>query len=408
MKMMKLSLAAAVAVAGLSTSASAQALTDAIQGVEISGSVEYRMEHRSTESGGVDSASTNGENAKIVVAGKTKVNDSLSFATKAVVNGQGYSQDDSTKPTQGSANINVAKFIYTAGSTNVIAGMQELATPWTDAGDGARANGVLATMGMGSVTLAAAHFRNSQMGIDSTANLNSNNLTALAAIGSAGPVGYQVWYLGISDDGNDKLTDGTTTDLDASAANSSVNNGGDALAVLLNGKFGPVALDASYASLEEDNNNNGAAGVKKQTLTKLVAAADLGMAKLTVGAAKGGDDGNLVVFDPDAKAGFQGWNIRAGSTTQADFGAYLLQADVPVGPTSLRLQYVDAEFDDAATATTNTEVNELVAQVTYKMSKNFTTYLRYGMLDKDVKTVATGNTVNSEQDRVRLSLKYTF
>ena len=77
----KLSLVAAVAV----TSLSANTLENAIKDVKFGGSVEYRMESRSV----TNTPSTTGENAKIVVNIKTKVNDSLSFASQGVLNTQG-------------------------------------------------------------------------------------------------------------------------------------------------------------------------------------------------------------------------------------------------------------------------------------------------------------------------------
>ena len=392
-KMIKLSLVAAVAVAGLTTSASAQKLTDAIQGVDFGGSVEYRMEHRSFDPA---ASSTNGENLKLVVKGKVKVNDSVTFNALAVTNNQANPQSDATSTTQGSPTVNIAAFTYKTGALSVTAGMQALNTPWTHAADGARANGVLATYGMGSVTLAAAHFRDSQQGIDSNANINSNNASAVAAIGKAGPVGYQVWYMDISDQGNN------------AAASSSLPSGGDALAVLLNGKIGPVALDASYAYLDGDTDTDGVDSLKKQTLTKLVASMKVGSVKLTAGMADGGKDGDLVTFDSDAKVGFQGWNVRTGKAGQFDASAYMAAVAVPVGATTVSLTYVDAEYDDAAVAVNETDASEVIAQVTYKMSKNFTTYLRYAQVDTDTKVKATGVATSADFDRTRLSLKYTF
>ena len=398
-KMIKLSLVAAVAVTGLTTSASAQNLEDAIKGVQFSGSVEYRMEHRDKETqvgtaAASENASTNGENAKIVLAGKTNVNDSVAFSTKAVLNSQASSQADSIKNTQGALSVNVAKFTYTNDALTVTAGMQELATPWTDAGDGARANGLLATYNVGPVTLAAAHFRNTQMGIDRTATLNADNLSAIAAIGTVGPVNYQAWYLDISAENDAAVnSDGV----------SALPQGGDALALLASAKVGPVSVDASYASLEGENDT-----LKKQTLAKVIVSGNVGGVTLVAGAADGGKDGDLVTFDPDAKVGFESWMIRAGQAGQFDLGAYTAAVVVPVGPVSVKLQYTDAEFDDAAIATTNTDINEILAQVTYKMSKNFTTYLRYAQVDQDSKVIATNVNTNTETDRVRLSLKYTF
>ena len=379
-KMIKLSLVAAVAVAGLTTTSSAQALTEAIKNVDFSGSVEYRMEHR-TYDGDVAVAdhSTTGENAKVVLKVKTKVNDSLTFNALAVVNGQASSQGNSTGSTQGSPNINVAKFTYTTGALNVTAGMMELKTPWTDAGDGARANGILATYNLGAATLAAAHFRDSQAGIDAHANFSGSDLNALAVLGKAGPVGYQLWYLDITDE---KVTNPGALTL-----------GGNALALLLNAKFGPVALNFSHATLKGDNDS-----LDKQKLTKLIATIDAGPVTVVLGAAKGGADGDLVTTDPDAAVGFESWNIRAGQGGSENLKAYTAAVVAPVGPVSVKAQYTTAKPFSSSDA----KVKETLLQISYKMSKNFNTYLR--LADVNFNEAAG----DADFKRARLSLKYTF
>ncbi len=401
-KMIKLSLVAAVAVAGLTTSASAQKLTDAIQGVDFSGMVEYRMEHRDTEAKNavVPAASTNGENVKIVLKGKVAVNDSVTFNTVAVVNRQNASQGDSVASTQGAANINVAKFTYTSGPLAVTAGMQELATPWTSAGNGARANGILATYGMGSVTLAGAMFRDAQQGIFTNVGTNSANINAVAALGSAGPVNYAVWYAMINEEN------------DATPMFGNNRGGLDALSVTLGGKFGPVSVDASYATLDEDGADAVNGKLLKQSLAKLMVSGKVGSVKLTAGLVDGGKDGELVSFTTTgSSAMFEAWNVAAGAGTGSNLNAYTLRADVPVGPVSVALQYTEMDFDNNygnTVATTNTDVDEILAQVTYKMSKNFTTYLRYAQVDTKNTPVGGGLSTGVDMDRARLSLKYTF
>jgi hypothetical protein len=396
-KMVRLSLVAAVAVAGFGTSASAKSLTDAIQNVDVSGLVRYRIGNKKTETATTTKSTT--EHVKIVLGLKSKVNDNITAAVKAVMADTADNGDTAGK--DNTATFNVAKFTYANNGNTATVGTMELATPWTDAANGARANGLLATTNLGSVTLAGAYFRDSQMGTDksadvngnaNSANLNSNILTALAAIGSAGGVSYQAWYLNIADP---KDEDGTTSTLG--------DKGGDATALLLNSKFGPVSVNASYASLDPD-----VTGVKKQTLTKVIASGKVNNVTLVAGMADGGKDGDLVTFDPDAKVGFQSWNIRAGQGKQCDLSAYTVAAVVPAGAVSVKLQYTDAEFDDAATATKETDVDEKLIQISYKMSKNFNTYIRYADVDQDVKTVATGTTANTNIKRTRIELAYKF
>lgn len=227
-----MSLIAAVAVTGMTSTVCAKPAEEIIKGVDFSGSVEYRMENRTT-----NNAHTSGENVKVVLGVKTPVNDKVTFDAVALVNSQATAATDATANTQGAPSINVAKFTYNAGFANIVAGMQQLDTPWTDAADGARANGVLALIPAGGVTVAAAHFRDSQQGIEATAAINSNDLTALAAIGKAGMVSYQAWYLNINPSSNNTQV----------LATNALPSGGTALALLVDADFGVAKVNASYA-----------------------------------------------------------------------------------------------------------------------------------------------------------------
>ena len=395
-KMMKLSLVAAVAVAGFSTSASASSMENAIKNTTIGGYVRYRFNDTYSDAANSDSSS---EQVKVLATIKSKVNDNVTAVVQGLaVNGQDNGEvvhysDATTGNTVGGMDVSAANFVYTNGAASVTVGLQALATPWTDAADGARANGVLGTYNLGSVTLAAAYFRDSRQGGDKNANIDANELGAVAAIGKAGPVSYQAWYLKISS----IATDGT-----ANGAGSSLAQGGDAVALLANAKFGPVAVDASYASLDGDDLPD------KQTLSKVVVTGDLGVATLVGGYAVGGKDGDLVTFDPDAKVGFESpVAVRAGKGGQYDLDAYTAAVVVPVGAVAIKAQYTDATYYSATvhTALNEMEVDESLIQVSYKMSKNFSSYVRYAMVDYNKNAETAGN---ADKDVARIELKYTF
>jgi predicted porin len=53
------------------------------------------------------------------------------------------------------------------------------------------------------------------------------------------------------------------------------------------------------------------------------------------------------------------------------------------------------------------EEEELYAQLVYKMSKNLSTYVRYGTYTKDT-TVSGTKTENNDDTRGRLQVEYTF
>jgi hypothetical protein len=157
-KMIKMSLVAAVAVAGLTTTSSAAKLEDAIKNTTIGGFVRYRVGEKAVEKTVGTNAATNTnaqtEQVKIVVKMKSKVNDKVTSLVQ-VVNVQ--NQKDSVAVD--AAKVQMANFTYANNGTTVIAGLQALATPWTDVGDGARANGVLALKNLGAVTVAGGYFR---------------------------------------------------------------------------------------------------------------------------------------------------------------------------------------------------------------------------------------------------------
>jgi hypothetical protein len=302
-----------------------------------------------------------------VLGTKSKVNDKVTASLKFVgVLTQG---DDVTT---GAPGLNVAKFTYAANGATVTAGLMELATPWTDAGDGARANGLLATKGLGGVTLAAAYFRDSQMGGDKTVDLEGNNIGALAIIGKAGPVAYQAWFAQIGSDRS--ATSGTA-----------LPEGATALALLADIKAGPATINASYASLEGENDS-----LDEQTLAKAIVTVPAGPVTIVAGMAVGGEDGDLVTFDPDAKVGFESWQIRAGKGLN-DLEATTVAIVAPVGGVKLKAQMTTATANDDAVDET-----EVLLQASYKMSKNFGGYLRYATLDQ------------ADNTRTRLEIKYTF
>jgi len=180
-----------------------------------------------------------------------------------------------------------------------------------------------------------------------------------------------------------------------------LRNGGTAMALLATVKAGPATIDASYASLEGDSGTNGIK-LKKQTLSKAIVSVPAGGVTVVAGMAKGGNDGDLVTFDSDAKVGFEGWNVRAGKAGQDDLSAYTGAVVVPVGSLKVKAQYTSAEYDDKANNKTDLKVDEMMLQADFSLAKNFGGYLRYATVDFNDKAG------DGDFNRCRLSLKYTF
>ena len=139
-KFTKLSLVAAVAVAGL-TSASAKPLEEAIKNVDVSGTVTYRYDNFGDDNG---EGQLNQDNKyKINLNLSSKVNDYVTFNSRFNVVSPGLESnndfagmgknDPDLKPEVG---LSQAYFGFTGiANTTVNVGKQGLATPWTVATD---------------------------------------------------------------------------------------------------------------------------------------------------------------------------------------------------------------------------------------------------------------------------------
>jgi hypothetical protein len=378
-KFAKLSLVAAVAVAGLSTSASAVALEEAIKGVDVSGYVRYRMNNvednkKTTEA----SASSNTNEYKISLGAKIPVNDNVKAKVALSVKGTTDNQDDNANDgdddtAAGAAkpgvSVKCANFTYTAGKTSVTAGQMAIKTPIS--GADAYGTGALALSSMGNVTLAAGYFLNS----DSTDTLADNmDITAAAAIGSFGPVNAQAWYFNVED----ALDSLVFTQVD--------------------GKVGPVSVKAQYAVASTDKDLNDAGVSKDGYFTGIEVAAKVANIDLSAGYTTRGDvaDSAPVTVEYDASYIGTGENLE----TEQDAGAdtVFVAASTSFGAISAGIEYSDQEISE-----TKTESKETVLRAGYKMSKNFKVSTFYSMLETDVNGA---NTVDS--DHARLEVKYSF
>ena len=232
-KIAKLSLVAAVAVAGF-TSANAQSLEEAIKGVETSGSVVYRYNDYNNDVVGKESAQTN--NYKIAANLASKVNEDVKLNTRFIVgNGanSGFAQlgnntntaanntsDIANKDTGADITLSNVYFGYTGlKNTTVNVGKQGLTTPWTVAVDSdnneQNGTGILALSTVGPVTLAGAFFNQTNLdasgdaviaGTTSGKSVSATSLfkgdediATVGAIVAAGPVTLDAWYLDAQD-----------------------------------------------------------------------------------------------------------------------------------------------------------------------------------------------------------------
>lgn len=421
-KISKLSLVAAVAVAGFST-ANAQPLEEAIKNVDVSGSVVYRYNDYSNDE--TDSSDVK-NNYKIAASLSSKVNEDLKFNSRFVIGGadSGYATLDSSD--NGDQNVDVtlsnAYFGYTGiANTTVNVGKQGLTTPWTVAVDSDNneqtGTGILALSTVGPVTAAAAYFNQTNLDKSSDAKISA--------------LGHDIKLTDLANEKNGASTTGLPLDTPA------MDGGKDVVTAGLIGTFDVVTLDAWYLDLDEtfDSYTIGAKADFKfdggkigldaryvslslddrlQTLTGL--AEDNALAKFSLTGNVGivnakvvygwtDKDGGLTAADNDANTTINGWNTTINGKADADYWQTTLGVNV-IDNLNLSANYNNLQYTNFGSD--EVEEEELYAQLTYKMSKNFNTYIRYGTYTKEWASGANNGDEINDDTRGRLQVEYTF
>jgi reverse gyrase len=160
-----MSLAAAVAVAGLTSTVSAKNLEDAIKGVEVSGYIDYRKEYRAQENGGSFDVNEYSVNVTTV----TKVNDMVTATLSAGFDEVVLDNVDATLGTtrtspadldqSATVGVDQAFFTFNMGMATVMAGKQNIPSVFVDQSDTVKQGaGVVALVkAADALTVAAAH-----------------------------------------------------------------------------------------------------------------------------------------------------------------------------------------------------------------------------------------------------------
>lgn len=210
MKLVKLSLIAAMAAGVVATTASAVPLEEAIKDVDVSGYTRVRYTHnnRKTDKGG----SSSQWNFKGIVNVKTKIDDNF-FAVVGIRYNESDAGESKSSAVSHGFDINKAYFGYTVGNTVVQVGRQDVGAFFTDDmfGDGIK----VLNSDIEGLTLAALWMDSLEidgsigaLGLGRVPNNNNNkdgklvtdhNLYGVAAIGSYDPVSFQVWYAILQD-----------------------------------------------------------------------------------------------------------------------------------------------------------------------------------------------------------------
>ena len=459
-KISKISLVAAVAVAGFST-ANAQPLEEAIKNVDVSGSVVYRYDnfHNAEKTGSNGAVTSDRENTdanryKIGLNLSSKVNDYVKFNSRFIVGSQangGFASlnagkentwrngfQDNTAGADGQADVSLsnAYFGFTAIPNTVVnIGKQGLATPYTVAtdinGNEQTGTGILALTTVGPVTGGLGYFNNTNLnkstevnltlGFDTTTLGGGTGAAANAGVINGGQdiyvatiqgdldfVKLEAWYLGHQENFT-SYTLAATSNIDI-AENAKIG----LEARYVNLKFKQDAANALYTA---------STGITGSVPSTLDAERDNDMFRLAVDGkfsivnarlayTKTGKDGGLTALDQDAKNTSLGWAITSNGIADADYYQAAVGVDIldnlnfTLNYGSLKAKEIEAT-KTVATDMGGIKLEEVYGQLTYKMSKNLSTYLRYGTFT--AKENQAGNSDKFEdQTRGRLQVAYTF
>ncbi len=355
-KFAKMSLVAAVAVAGM-TSASAADLTEAIKGVDVSGMMRYRYTDTKPENG----KSSVENDYDIEVTAKVPVNDVVTAIVKVDVDGD-LRADDSMggEPADAKPSVNIedAYFSFALPYGTVSAGKQNVPGPLVDAPNG---TGLVGLFPMGPVTVAGGWF-------NGTSAASFSDIYAAAVMGSFGPVNASLWY-------------------------GKVKDVADAFSVAVDGTVGPVTLDGRFSKKDIDDISN------DNKVIKIGAEATFGMATANLAFVKTGDDngkygGAALDGETDAAANdFQLEQRDVASEMDDATGGKIGVSVSPVEKVDVGVDFLYVKY-----GSNDVKYKEGVVSASYMMSKNFKISSFYSKASDD----------GDKTDKGRLELKYSF
>lgn len=405
-KFTKLSLVAAVAVAGL-TSASAKPLEEAIKNVDVSGTVTYRYDNFGDDNG---KGQLNQDNKyKINLNLSSKVNDYVTFNSRFNVVSPGLESnndfagmgknDPDLKPEVGLAH---AYFGFTGiANTTVNVGKQGLATPWTVATDNdggeQTGTGIFSVTAVDNFVVGLAYFNQTNINTTgtileakapATENVNldgSKDIYAATLQANYGFVNAEAWYLNAVDQfdtytlavhGKVKLAENANIGYEVRYVSLSLDD---------------KAINAITGAIDAGSHNLGSltsgAG-EDNSLLRFAVNGKFGIVNAKLAYSITDKDGGLTALDTDAQNASLGWRLNTLGKADAKFLQTTVGADV-LDNLNLSLNYNTLEYDNG----TKVDQDELFAQLTYKMSKNLDGYIRYGQQDFD-----NGNEFNLRRD----------
>ncbi|RYA24078.1 hypothetical protein CRU96_04890 [Malaciobacter halophilus] len=396
-RLVKLSLATSVALASFSC-ANAQDLEQAIKNVDVSGTVAYRYNDYEENDAQSDSKTQNIYKAALNL--KSKVNDDV-VANLRFIAGNNIGADAKYLDTQSGADeqfdvtLSEVNFTYTGlANSSITLGKQALTTPFTMArdaiGNEQTGTGILAITNVGPVTLAGAYFNQTNLGEDvdelnTSIDLDNDTISDISGKENVVFLGAMANFAGVNIDASyidlDDVFDAYTIGLSAKY------NVGDV-------KLAPYAR---YTSLDLDESSI------DNKLWKIGMRANMGIFGAHLGYGETDEEGGTVATDYSATTGYdEHWRVTL--TGISDASVIYASIDAQVMPKlNVALKYSNLDADSESNST---DQEEIYTQVTYNMSKNLTTYARFGQYERD-------NAFNNKTDDLdstigRVHIQYSF
>jgi hypothetical protein len=395
MKLAKLSLAAIVAVGAMTTFASATPLEEAIKGVDLKGSMRYRVDNNNYELNGKASEDNHRFSGSftftIPVAESVKSILTLGYDTAS---GDARNAEVSGTTEENFA-VTQAYFQYATAEYVVNAGKMMLSTPWTydNLFDGQRANGLLGMYkGIEGWTFAGAAFFNTDNGKATAGELgDKENLYVAAAIGSMGPVNAQIWAAKLDHVFKHSVFAELSTKYAGFSLKAQANYLKLESAGSINSSIETKALGANYITGNDDSG----------LFWGVEAGYAIDAFSFGAGYTKTDKDMGIYALAADHKMIRAGKQIYTKNVNLADTATYFVTAGYKVNDFAFGAGYVKAEQDKAAItgATSDFDMDEWYVDAAYKYSKNFTVAGYYSALEMDDKK---GN------DRIRIEAVYSF
>jgi len=363
-KFVKMSMAAAITVAGLSSVANAGLLENAIEDVEISGKVyveflsnQNKLTKQTTSQSDIDTELTI----------KAPVNDQVtSIVTIEGDNGSYDRGNDSNKSSAASLGVKKAYLAYTSNGISGNVGRFGLSTPYHD---GDRVEGFSASYNLNPVTLTGLYAITND-------DVEADNLAYFEAKTSVSNVNANLNYF---------------TGLEAKSTGLSVTT-----------SVANVDLGAHYATSKFDDKN-----LKDGSTLKITASTTVGGISISGNYYKTGKDSAAVTSATEAAYAYELSQLVFGGNKNYSDASKI--ADTTVMGLGLsksidkNTYYVNYATATTKGATDDTDYSELRLRAKSALSDNFALTGTYSIYKKE-----TGSTVEKEQNSARIEGKYSF